>query len=77
MGIFAGFLLSLMCMIPESSGTKFWSHCFHLQNSCILQTRMDQRGHLMKINFGNFQIQKLISQTGRSQNADEKMGSFV
>ena len=36
-----GFSLSLMCMFPESNGTKFWSHSFHLQNSDILQTRID------------------------------------
>ena len=37
-----GFLLSLMCMFPESNETKFWSHSFHLQNQGILQTRRDQ-----------------------------------
>ena len=37
----SGSLLFLMCMFPESNGTKFWSHSFHLQNSGILQTRMD------------------------------------
>ena len=50
-----GSLLSLMCMFPESNGTKFWSHSFHLQNSGILQTRMDQRGDPMKTNFDIFQ----------------------
>ena len=56
-----GFLLSLMCMFSESNGTKFWSYCFHLQNSGIFQTRMNQRGHPMKMNFDNFQMQKWIS----------------
>ena len=31
-----GFLLSLMCMFPESNSTKLWSHSFQLQNSGIL-----------------------------------------
>ena len=31
-------------MFPESKGTKFWSHSFPLQNSVILQVRMDQGG---------------------------------
>ena len=69
-----GFLLSLMCMLPESNGIKFWSHSFHLQNSGILQTRMDQRGDSMKMNFDIFQIQKWISQTVRAQKLDEKNG---
>ena len=43
-----GFLLSLMSMFPESNGTKFWAHSFHLQNSGILQTKMDQTGDFMK-----------------------------
>ena len=67
-------LLSLMGMFPESNGTKFWSHSFHLQNSGILQTRMDQRGDPMKTNFDIFQIQKWISQTVRAQKVDEKNG---
>ena len=67
-------LLSLMCMFPESNGTKFWSHSFHLQNSGILQTRMDQRVDPMKTNFDIFQMQKWISQTVRAQNVDEKNG---
>ena len=46
-------------MFPESNGTKSCSHK-------ILQTRMDQRGHPMKMNFENFQIQKLISQAVRA-----------
>ena len=46
-----GSLLSLMCMFPESKGAKFWFHSFHLQNSGILQTTMDQRGEPMKTNF--------------------------
>ena len=45
-------------MSPESNGTKFRLHSFHLQNSGVLQTRMDQRGDLMKMNFDNFQVQK-------------------
>ena len=39
-----GFLFSLMSIFPESSRPKFRSHSFHLQNSGILQTRMDQKG---------------------------------
>ena len=71
-----GFLLSSMCMFPKSNRTKFWSHSFHLQNSGVLQTSMDQRrgGDLMKMNFDNFQIQKWISQTVTAQKADEKNG---
>ena len=49
-----GSLLSLKCMFPESNGTKFRSPSFQLQNSGILQTRVDQRGYLMKIDFENF-----------------------
>ena len=58
-----GFLLSLMCMFPESNGIKLWSYSFHLQNSGILQTRIDQRGNPMKINFDILQILKWILQT--------------
>ena len=61
-------------MFPELSGTKFWSHSFHLQNSRILQDRMKQRGDPMKTNFDNFQIQKWISRRARAQNVDEKNG---
>ena len=61
-------------MFSESNGTKFWSHSFHLQNSGILQTRMDQRRDPMKTNFDIFQIQKWISQTVRAQKVDEKNG---
>ena len=56
-----GFLLSLMCLFPESNGTKFWSHSFHLQNSDISQTRMDQKEDPTETNFDIFQIQKWIS----------------
>ena len=45
-------------MFPEWNAIKFWSHCFHLQNPGILQTRIDQMGRPMKIIFDNFQIQK-------------------
>ena len=45
-----------------------------LQNSGILQTRMNQRGNPMKMNFDNFQIQKSISQKVRAQKVDEKIG---
>ena len=71
-----GFLLSLMCMFPESNSTKLWSHSFQLQNSGILQTRMNQRGNPIKINFDILQIQKWISQTVRAQKINEKIGSF-
>ena len=37
------FLLSLMCMFPESNKASFWSQSFHLQNLGILQTRIDER----------------------------------
>ena len=40
----------------------------------ILETRMDWKGDLMKMNFDNFQIQKWISQTVRAQQVDEKNG---
>ena len=68
------FLLSLMCKFPEFNGIKFWSHSFHLQNSGILQTRMEQREDPMLMNFDNFQIQKWIPQTVRAQKVDEKNG---
>ena len=64
-------------MFPESNGTKFWSHSFHLENSGILLTRMDQRGGPHEMSFDIFQIQKWISQTVRAQKVDEKKGSFV
>ena len=66
-----------MCMFPESNGKKFWSRSFHLQNSGVLQIRMDQKADPMKINFDNFQIQKWISQTVRAHKVDQKMGSSV
>ena len=68
------FLLSLVCMFPELNGTKFRFHSFHLRNSGILQTRIDQREDSMKMNFDIFQIQKLSSQTVRAQKVDEKKG---
>ena len=61
-------------MFPKPNGTKFWSHSFHLQNSGILQTRMEQRWDPMKMNFDNFQLQKWISQKVRAQKVDEKNG---
>ena len=42
----------------------------NLQNSGILQTRMNQRGDPMKMNFDNFQIQKSIPQKVRAQKVD-------
>ena len=53
-----GFLLFSMCLLPESNGTKFQSHSFHLENPGILHARMDQRGDPIKMNFNNFQMQK-------------------
>ena len=53
-----GFLLSLMCLFPETNETKFWSHSFHLQNQGILQNRKDKNGDPLKMNFDIFQIQK-------------------
>ena len=41
-------------MFPELNGTKFCSRSFHLQISDILQTRTDQSGDHMKINFGQY-----------------------
>ena len=63
-------LLSLICMFFESNGIKFWSHSFHLQNSGILQTRIDLPGDPMKMNFDNFQIQKWKSEIVRAQKVD-------
>ena len=37
----------------------------------------EEKEDLMKINFGNFQIQKCISQKVRAQKLDEKMESFA
>ena len=39
---------------------KILIHSYHLQNSDILHTRMDQRVPI-KTNFGNFQIRKWVS----------------
>ena len=50
------FLLFSMYMLPELNVTKSLSHSFHLQNSGILQAKMDQRGDSMKINFENLQM---------------------
>ena len=75
-----GSLLSLMCMLLESNGTKFSSHSFHLQTSGILQTRIVQRGDPMKTNFDIFQIKKWISQTVRAQSRWKKwdhLSSFL
>ena len=55
-----------MHMFPESNRAKFWSHSFHLQNSGILQVRMDRKGDPMKTKFDNFQIQKWTWQTVRA-----------
>ena len=53
-----GFLCSLMCIFHELNETKFLSHSFHHQNQGILQTRKDQKGDPLKMNFDIFQIQK-------------------
>ena len=71
-----GFLLSLMCMFAESNRTKFWSQRFQLQNSGILQTRMNQSKRAMKMNFDNFQIQKWILRTVRWKNGIISLVSF-
>ena len=42
------------------------------QNWDILQTRMDQKGDHMKINFDFFQIQKWMLQTVRARKVDEQ-----
>lgn len=42
----------------------------------ILQTRMYQRGNYMKINCDYFYILKLMLQTVRVEELDEKMASF-
>ena len=44
------------------------------QNWGILQTRMDQRGEHMKMNFDYFQIPKWMLQTVRVEKVDEKNG---
>ena len=54
-----GSLLSSMCVFPESNGTKFWSHSFHLQNSGILRTRMDQRDGPHENEFWHFSNTKI------------------
>ena len=65
-------------MFPESNVTKFWSHSFRLQNSGILQTRIDREEDPMKINFDIFQLYKNdYHETVRAQKVDKKMGSFV
>ena len=69
-----GSLFSSMCMLPGSNRKKFWSHNFYFQNSGILETRMDQRGDPMKMNFDNLQRQKWIIQTVRAQKVNEKSG---
>ena len=61
-------------MFPESNGTKFWSYCFHSQNSSVLQTRMDQKRNSMKTNFENFQMKIWILQTIGTQKVDAKTG---
>ena len=48
-----------------------------VQNWGILQTRINQRGDQMKVNFDYFQTQKWMLQTVRAEEVDEKMGSFV
>ena len=44
------------------------------QNWGILQTRIDQRGDHMKMNFDYFQIQKWMLKTVRAEEIDEKNG---
>ena len=41
--------------------TKSLFHSFYLQNFAILQTRLDQSGDYMKMNFHNFQMEKWFS----------------
>ena len=44
------------------------------QNWDILQTRMDQRGDHIKMNFGYFQTKKWMLQAVRAEKVDEKNG---
>ena len=64
-----------MCMFPELNGTKFRSRSFYLQISDILQTRTDQSGDHMKINFGQYNI-KYHKQLELKKEM-KKVGSFV
>ena len=54
-----GFLLSLMWMFLELTGTKLWSHSFY-QTSGILERKMDQKEDPMKKKVDNFKIHKWI-----------------
>ena len=51
----------VLCVCILNQRKKSLSHSFYVQNLGILQTRLDQRGDPIKINFGNFQMQKLVS----------------
>ena len=62
-------------MFPELNGTKFCSRSLHLQISDILQTRTDQSGDHMKINFGQYN-NKYHKQLELKKEM-KKVGSFV
>ena len=66
-------------VFSNPQGVYFPEKCDELsellaKNWGILQTRMDQRGDYMKMNFKYFQIQKWIWQTVRSEKLDDKNG---
>ena len=69
-----GFLVTLGCLLSRKEWWAVRIGSFLAENWVILQTRMDQRGDHMKMNFEYFQFQKLQSQTVRKAKAEEKNG---
>ena len=62
-------------MFPESNGTKLCTRSFHLQISDILQTRTDQSGDHMKLNYDKYN-NKYHKQLELKKEM-KKVGSFV
>ena len=68
------FLVTSGCLLSRKVWWAVWIGSFWPKNWDILQTRLDQKGDHMKMNFEFFQIQKWILQTVRSEKVDEKNG---
>ena len=61
-----GSLLSLICIFPESDGTKFWSHSFHLQIFRHFTDQNGPKGGLHENEFWHFSNIKMnIHNSGR------------
>ena len=74
--IWYGFLVTSGCLLLRKVWCAVRIGSF-IRNWGILQTRMEQSGDQMKMNFDYFQIQKWMLETARAGKVDEKIGSFV